>query len=577
MSIRSKHQQTLRQQHICEFLGPKKCAHTRSLLSLPQEVRRRIYTYAGLLIGRAIELHWRDPLDAATSRSSFNDPAELDFAITRKLLLTSPEISAEVAGIFYSANRFVIQYKSLSALCNLRHHSTLALKHLTIHLNGFSCGLSMLDFFYRSSEKHNGPLRISSRTHRAIIEEWQLAATKHILARLTTPSQLHLHLIADTEDLETAKQIVKPFYHLPAAPLAACSIRLGLTGRPDLQRLADHAVLSATGAAIPTQPFRFLSLPHDLRLHILTYTDLITPFREVEWHPTASRTGTPAFYVRLRRSHHHPSPSAHAHGHRFHSCWLADGDRAPCLCRTHHAAASTSPRCRCWSPPRALFLTSTALRADAQATFFRRNRVVVLAGPLDAPPAPAPRLAAAVFLADVLAPQAALPHLRQLELVLPAPARAAAPHALADWRRAVDAAARDGALDLPALALRVGVAPGVPRWAWPGRGAYRAGESEAEWEEGLEAWGHVVAPLGAWGAKGLQAFSVDLGCVLDEMPVWREWWTRDREGAMVRRRGFEEGMERVVMGEGYDAMKAGKSQWVASRWSLACGEWARWL
>ena len=66
----------------------------------------------------------------------------------------------------------------------------------------------------------------------------------------------------------------------------ACSIRLSRQANPVLERLAEKIVATTTGPAhsaedIPEatglSPFRFLNLPTEVRHHILTYTDLVTP------------------------------------------------------------------------------------------------------------------------------------------------------------------------------------------------------------------------------------------------------------------------------------------------------------
>jgi hypothetical protein len=87
--------------------------------------------------------------------------------------------------------------------------------------------------------------------------------------------------------------------------------------------------------------------------------------------------------------------------------------------------------CKCWAPPKALFLVCRTLYENAQAVFFAGNRFVVHDRSWDIsltnglPPEgssdhryPGTRFGASEFLRDIV-PEASLAHLRFLEIVFP--------------------------------------------------------------------------------------------------------------------------------------------------------------
>lgn len=85
---------------------------------------------------------------------------------------------------------------------------------------------------------------------------------------------------------------MKSFSHnLTDVPLlAGCSIRLSGRRDRELSKLAEQKIQMLTGSWPPrtttSKPFRFLELPTELREHILAFTDLATPWHEMEWNPS---------------------------------------------------------------------------------------------------------------------------------------------------------------------------------------------------------------------------------------------------------------------------------------------------
>ncbi|KAI0442048.1 hypothetical protein F4803DRAFT_520746 [Xylaria telfairii] len=161
-----------------------------------------------------------------------------------------------------------------------------------------------------------------------------------------------------------------------------------------------------TNIYIDTNPFRFCSLPTEVRLNILEYTDLLTPTREVRWDPITGYKVPP--------------------GGRWEN--------------------------RHWQPPGALFLVSKEFYAQARKVFFKHNHiqawphVSVFAG-LSGSPAD---YAATTFFADAVA-AGLFQHLRHLELrAFPAigpRGEEASEHAWNNWLRALQRVYDHGGLD----------------------------------------------------------------------------------------------------------------------------------
>ncbi len=169
-----------------------------------------------------------------------------------------------------------------------------------------------------------------------------------------------------------------------------------------------------------------MRLPRELRLRVLEYTDLVTPFREVVWWRDAGGFRVAeGDNLSVRRV-----IDEFEHGRQFVRCWQrrdGEGDEEPpigCFCSRYHAAAS--PRCKCWASPRALFQVCRSLYEEANLVFYKSNRFLIIDSPergsIFAPwmnaetGYPHQTLAASEFLHKVV-PRHAMQHLRFLALV----------------------------------------------------------------------------------------------------------------------------------------------------------------
>ncbi|CAN8096649.1 unnamed protein product [Discula destructiva] len=126
------------------------------------------------------------------------------------------------------------------------------------------------------------------------------------LSSYISPESLELSVVCDVHhgDAEAAMHAVEPMGLLPA--LRKCHVRLSRKFTPQLFQIAQDTVLQARriskpplpadlpDARAPVQPertarsklkieSRLLALPRELRFRILEYTDLVTPWKEVDW------------------------------------------------------------------------------------------------------------------------------------------------------------------------------------------------------------------------------------------------------------------------------------------------------
>ncbi len=557
------------------------------LLGLPPHIRHRIYLRVGVArfdgYPYTYYLDGRKPYRGG--RSDFDSPPGRNFA---GLLLSCRALYAETAALLYSANRFVIFYSHHGSLNPLRALSPTALSSLTslkIVLNQSSChspidsnnypppcccgeGGCANDSYCTSKFRchdHNRPLLdptlVSAEVAtQPMLSEWHETAT--YLSSLVGIGRLDLSLVCDIDPqhpsaLSVGRLAVAPLALFPQ--LKNCHIRLAKKWNRPLQQLAEQAVLQARRASpnspVPTKPSPTLTtLPTELRLRILEYTDLITPWKEV----SVTR-------------HHHPGyqlcrpPCTNEFGcppHIHHGCRLVECDssvdsahagaaeRLPgCFCRRRHAAFSSS--CRCWAAPTSLFLICRALCRDAQFVFFSGNRFVVYdvdaLMPWDLPDYidhyPYERLCAAQFLRDVIPPHC-LADLRFLELVFPPydprgwPGRAA----LLDWSDAVDWIR--GRVDAPALSVGVVMADFYE--------FVDDGRKEVTDEQGRRIIGGYLAVLQFLGPMaredGLGGFGVQVAYPWQWTPGNRRrgsWWVAEEE---ERPREYVEGV--VLQGRG---------------------------
>ncbi len=445
---------------------------------------------------------------------------------------------------------------------------------------------------------HDGPREGSSFTARLqLLEEWR--QTAEYLSSKVAPRTLELSLVCDLNQQETdlARKIVAPISLFPE--LKDCHIRLCRSPNTELAQVAQHAAQQACRRLEPHPPPsltavpRLLNLPRELRLHILGYADLVTPWREVMW----TRAEPRGYRYTSRRRSRDPVLCRPADQHyQFSGCYrqicvmygqvLYDASIG-CFCRLQHAAFSST--CRCWAPPTPLFLICRALAEDARLVFFSLNHFVVsdtlasdnpyLASDfpmggfdenrrglgslsLRRPPPPEPprpnaypaqRLAASLFLRDVV-PVDCLGHLRFLELVFPPYNEQCWPGdghpAVQDWADTLHWAKDQ--INVPSLTLRLTMAgsANIP----PESPDERDRLTQAQGDEILAAYKRILRPLGYLGEGGVGGFYAQF--------VWPWKWSPRSIGSFGEAGAFSdwvtssgealnEDAERFMLGDRY--------------------------
>ncbi|KAK3299683.1 uncharacterized protein B0H64DRAFT_389277 [Chaetomium fimeti] len=573
------------------------------LLRLTARIRHRIYRYLGLATWDSQHPSYGfDLRDGLTAAGTAPHPGDF-----YGLLLSCRAIYAEAAALLYSANRFILHYahahpEPLGPLLALTTSSLASLTSLTIVLNQASChhpdeyggypacclqGREDDDFdgaydcktFH--GDVHNVPLlgSTSEGNNAAEGDDDDKVAAAHALqskwhsavAHLSSITSGHLELafVCDIDPhhkrtFEVALSITAPLRLLP--PLKDCHIRLCKTPDPRLQQLAQDSALQACGIAPPSSKPSTLSslttLPRELRLRILEFTDLIVPSREVTW----SRQDQGYMTFSSESSH---SPDQRYRRQFFH-CWRDDGSGPfiGCFCRRRHSTFSF--RCKCWAPPGpVLFLSCRTLYQDAQLVFFSGNRFIIhdyqASPPWELPYVgqtleeripkrdyPNNRLAVSQFLREVVPPQC-LVYLRFLEVVFPPYPPSAWPQAghpaIDDWWATVDWL--QGKMNAPGLTLRL-VGAGVSDWT---PDAYSDTITVSEGDTIMRAHMAILRPLTRLANNGLARFYANFvypWLRTEESRDYNERW----DWLQDRKREIKEHAERYVMGDRYEGLYA---------------------
>ncbi len=302
-------------------------------IGLPVDLRRRVYVYLGVARLDGIPYTYylnRGKQPRRSSVSRYDPPPARNFA---GLLLSCRALHSDAAALLYSANRFVVYYSCQGSLEPLRALSPAALASLTslkIVLNESSCHHPTVSSFsppgccYDASNehgpwcrgefgrpsshcvKHHGYLHHLPLLHPAslatglddstsadlavqvMLSEWHDTAA--YLSSRVSVQLLALLLVCDIDPesphaLDVARLVVAPVANL-FPRLKDGRIRLCMTPNRPLQKLAEEAVRTAchtgaTGVFASPRPRSatalFTTLPPELRVRILEYTDLITP------------------------------------------------------------------------------------------------------------------------------------------------------------------------------------------------------------------------------------------------------------------------------------------------------------
>ncbi|KAK3900208.1 hypothetical protein C8A05DRAFT_17459 [Staphylotrichum tortipilum] len=577
------------------------------LLRLEPDTRRLIYEHAGMASRLTFDGQSVPALYNLGNPSSFTEWREASgpegFQTFHGLLLTCRTIYTEASALLYSANWFIIHYpprRTLAALRALTPHALAHLTHLKIVLNQSSynqdrgnevapgcCGadaegeqIPCRDDWHRVTY-YDSPLYESGVLCTLVSSEWSATAA-HLAAHIV-PGQLELSLVYDIAhgDLEAAQLILDSLRQLP--PLKDCHLRLCGTRDPGLQQLAQEAVLRARGITPPEPPGlpsraatpsshaplpHLLMLPPELRLRILEYTDLVTPWKEVYWS-RLSRYG-------ITRARCEEQLSGNKCPQEFHGgCQFAQcRDRTPwphpsigCFCRRTHTAASSA--CRCWAPPTALLLVCKTLYSEANRVLYSKNRFVIIDSRSESTALPwYPRdyphqsFAASHFLRHVV-PRHCLWHIRFLEVVFAPFSHAGRPRvghpAFQDWAETLDWARHE--LNLPVLTVRLVMA----RNTYPPQ-LFGIRMTKDHGRSVLDAYNSIVYPLrrlDPTSTGGLARFYAELAWPLEYTNTARPkppGWLKGKERELKRR------AEQYVMGERYESVCAVADQPHESVW-----------
>lgn len=168
------------------------------------------------------------------------------------------------------------------------------------------------------------------------------------------------------------KRVAAPFQLPPR--LRDCRIRRSDAPDPQLQKLAKDAILQARRITTahskqPSTGTTFVTLPRELRLRILEYTDLITPWREVSWSRSRPECLVPEPLCRLLEFGICRFPN-HS-GCKFVRCWNTPYPQVGCFYCSLHSAFSSSwyVRPHLFTPP--LFLQPPFLAVSETVVLLR--------------------------------------------------------------------------------------------------------------------------------------------------------------------------------------------------------------
>ncbi|KAI1364909.1 hypothetical protein F5Y08DRAFT_339256 [Xylaria arbuscula] len=401
-----------------------------TFLSIPAEIRRKIYNEAGLIRGRCIPIVSRKCEEYDEGESSLSSVP----GSTYSLLQVSKVVNEEVGILICAHNTLSLVYEEidygLAFLCRLSPLQCAALKSLSIQL--YTLG--------RPSwvESPGSPIDPGCQSFpKARLVHW-LAAAHHILSN--TYQNLMIQLFCDTAVSPITGAVLQPFLQYPGH-LKDLELELddekGVNHR-ELKSLAWRTVCCAKGEdASPSFPF--FALPVEIRHHILTYTDLVTPLGEIYWNVKRGFNILRINDENCSGSKYCEAIDGHERYHqgcRFFSC---SGNNSPatglkcceltkssdfrcpatgyvcCRVRTGY-----SSRCRCWTNPRSLLVANRQLYHEAIRVLYSYNRVIVVPSrdfrtPLSLTQK---RLDAAVFITRHVWPEV-LNYLRDVEFVFP--------------------------------------------------------------------------------------------------------------------------------------------------------------
>ena len=485
-------------------------------LDLPKKIRQLVYQYAGLS-GKAVQLNWQKNAIVAITPDYGDEIVEsrcwhdANFSIVRRedyhtleqyweyddtsrvtvfsssycekeecfawsscfaLLLACKTTFLETYQMIYGENRFMLDRsapKGFRPFFCLGVYAIQALTHLTIRLDGEPSDRIDMSLHWTRTSKLL-PMKHYSRYGKQAYKQWMDLITRLRECRIA-PGRLNLFLVTSVPDIREAKLVLQPLESLPS--LKSCGIWLNEKPIPELQALLEETVkrLISPKEGVDEQeektpPFRYLDLPQEIRLRILSFSDLCSS-AALEWKlPTSSRKPTQIpdcdCYDDLgyidEGMHYHDCKRVYKeithdteNGLEYelnpitHCCscivqrWPVAGqecklknDPYMCIFRCPYHSSYTAPKTSWKYYCHALFLVSHQVRQDAIPVFFQKRQFVIT--PINVlplrfikyqptashlwDPYPLTRTELSLFLAAMSS--TALYHIRYLEWLLPA-------------------------------------------------------------------------------------------------------------------------------------------------------------
>lgn len=315
-----------------------------------------------------------------------------------------------------------------------------------------------------------------------------------------------------------------------------CFVKLGYCDTTSrLLNIARRGVQSCTSNwSHKEQAFRFLDLPPELRAHILSFTDLVTPLRQV--HRT------------IDNKYQLPPWGREAHCNMDPFC--TNGERV------------SYPPCSCFVEPTPFLLVCRAIHEDAKRVFFRFNRFIINCWEPGKPVCHRRRdmpFEAATFF-NVVASQGCLHHLRDVEIIF-SPLAYGPPGIdavlLQDWRRQISVFAPS--LEGLSLTVHAGMT-----MTWTDE--VRTTDPYVARQALFEVHEQLLLPLQQVRSR-LEAFYAVVEAPYVGSMTSREARREDELSAWrVIELKHEKFLETLVMGAGYDSATQGKPQRWQSRW-----------
>ena len=337
-------------------------------LELPASIRLRIYYEAGMVSGETIHLnYWRSRKKEGTSPEGGNKDLP---TLPLNLFAVCRSVYNELRKVLYGDNRLVVSRKAprgLRVLERLSASALLEIRFLVIRLNVSSCesrccgdrGQRCGNNHWHSCllpSSHNLPL--SSSVDQLVILQWTRLCIQ--LASGVQPSSLALYVTCDCNDATTAQIIAQSLRLLPA--LRDCGLRLAIYMDEDIKSITKDTAMHLTRNSLPPPPapFRFLDLPKEIQLHILTYASL------------APRAEIICTQKRLRYWEECPTRGAIA------DMPIVGGGLLKCFCTAAHSAFGFRCRCSDLASPFTMFRVSRKFRDLTTEAFYGQNSFIIL-------------------------------------------------------------------------------------------------------------------------------------------------------------------------------------------------------